>query len=225
MKETIMICENEVQVKEWDGKRVAACDDIDPIHELLNSKNRANTINAMYVFSINELEDLKNIEKNTPHLFGYFYVLEYGCDLKIGCTRRPYSRIREFITNIRYDNITLGRFAISTPHINYRKNERMLHLVFSDTRRVGTELFHIDFDSCLCIIDHTEITYDCTAPDERITEEVGKGISHYFHDPYEETWKEFFDVLNELLYQINRFSDEYKKIEEIVNSINKWKSE
>lgn len=211
MKETIMICENEVQVKEWDEKRVVACDEIDQIHQLLNSKNRENTINAMYVFSVNELVDLKDIEKNTPHLFGYFYVLEYGCDLKIGCTRRPYSRIREFLAHIQYDNITLGRFAISTPHINYRKNEKMLHLVFSDTRRAGTELFHIDFDSCLHIIDHTEITYDCTVPDERVTEESGKGIIHYFHGPYEEARKELFDALNQLLHQINQFSDVIKK--------------
>lgn len=33
MKETIMICENEMQVKEWDGKRVVTFADIDRVHE------------------------------------------------------------------------------------------------------------------------------------------------------------------------------------------------
>ena len=46
----------------------------------------------------------------------------------------------------KYNNVEIGRVALSIPHTNYRQNERILHNMFSQSRIGNTELFDIPFN-------------------------------------------------------------------------------
>ena len=102
--------------------------------------------NSFRAFSIDEIEDLKRIEKNTPHLFGYVYFLEYGNLLKIGYTKTPYKRIMTLKKQGEgYSDKTIGRVALTPMCTNYVKVEKNIHELFKDVRRDKTELFDISF--------------------------------------------------------------------------------
>ena len=102
--------------------------------------------NLFRAFSIDEIEDLKRIEKNTPYLFGYVYFLEYGNLLKIGYTKNPYTRIMTLKKQGEgYSDKAIGRVALTPMCTNYVKVEKTIHELFKDVRRDKTELFDISF--------------------------------------------------------------------------------
>jgi len=79
---------------------------------------------------------------------GYVYAIEYGNDLKIGCTRNPKERLMHLSNHaMRYSDKKLGRFILTPPHDNYRENERLLHSIFSDFRINDCELFNLQIES------------------------------------------------------------------------------
>lgn len=105
-------------------------------------------INGMRVFGSKDLGGIRKIEEEEKRPFvGYFYVLEYSDSVvKIGSTRHPIQRLDNLAkTAENYGNWNLGRFALSQPHTNYRRNETMLHKYFSEYRRSGSELFDFSF--------------------------------------------------------------------------------
>lgn len=74
MEETVMICNNEVQVKEWDGKRVVTFDDIDRVHG--RPEGTAKTRFYRHKERLNEGEDYfivkpADIEKYTTYTLDF----------------------------------------------------------------------------------------------------------------------------------------------------------
>ena len=102
--------------------------------------------NHFRIFGIDEIEELKKIEKTTPDLFGYVYFLEYGNFIKIGCTKNPYKRISTLkAQGEKYGDKKIGRVAITPMCTNYTKIEKIIHELFKDKRKDQTELFDMDF--------------------------------------------------------------------------------
>ena len=67
-----------------------------------------------------------------------------------------------------YGNSKIGRAALSVPHTNYVENEKMLHKVFKQNRKTGSELFDMDFeDVLLCLPDGLEYRDDSQVIDKR----------------------------------------------------------
>ena len=107
-------------------------------------------MNELKIFEKEELTKLKEVCKQTPEYFGYFYLLEFGNRIKIGCSKNPYQRYMTLKKEAEdYGNTKLGRIAISRPHTNYSQNETLLHKVFFEKRVNGTELFDLDLDDVI----------------------------------------------------------------------------
>lgn len=101
----------------------------------------------LQIFSNSEFSKLRKIEKeNTSNYTGFFYILEYGDLVKIGCTRKPYQRVMALKRNAEnYGDLKLGKIALSIPHTNFADNEKKLHKKFSTYRKSGSELFDLGF--------------------------------------------------------------------------------
>ena len=102
--------------------------------------------NSFRIFELDEIEELKTIEKTTPDLFGYVYFLEYGNFIKIGCTKKPCNRISTLkAQGEKYGDKKIGRVAITPMCTNFAKIEKIIHELFKDKRKDQTELFDMDF--------------------------------------------------------------------------------
>lgn len=92
---------------------------------------------------------------------GIVYLLEWGnLGVKIGQSRRPAQRIKEWEHYARYGGFKFGRIAITPIHTNYITNEGILHVYFDKYRVSGTELFAIPFDDVLAklpVLNYEEI--------------------------------------------------------------------
>lgn len=89
---------------------------------------------------------------------GYLYIIELGKTVKIGITSNPLQRISD-LKNLanNYMLVEMERIAFSYPHKNYRKNEDLLHSVFSK-ERIGTgELFSVRFERVLTEAESLDI--------------------------------------------------------------------
>lgn len=103
----------------------------------------------------------EDIPKKTPAYSGCVYVIEYGDFVKIGCTHTPRQRLRGLECNARlYGETKTGRVWLSVPHVNYTKNETLIHRALKERRVSTSELFDIPFDDWLELIPK-EVTYDC----------------------------------------------------------------
>ena len=81
---------------------------------------------------------------------GFVYAVEYGEDVKIGCTSELKSRISALKSQAeKYADKKLGKFVYSPEHTNYRENEKILHLHFQSNRCGKSELFKITLDEFL----------------------------------------------------------------------------
>lgn len=105
-------------------------------------------MSGLKIFEKDEYGKVREIEKSKSSDFiGFFYVLEWGGNIKIGCTRNPYQRIMAFKRQAeKYGDTTIGRYVLSNPHTNYQENEKLLHKAFASARIVGTELFSLSLD-------------------------------------------------------------------------------
>ena len=116
------------------------------------------------IFNSYECEKIKAIEKNIKNSYvGFIYILEYGKNIKIGYSQHPHTRIKSLKNQAEYGDCKLGNVAISKPHTNYTKNEKLLHEYFKQHRISGTELFSItlkqallDFPNDLKFLDESE---------------------------------------------------------------------
>lgn len=79
---------------------------------------------------------------------GYCYAIEFGNNIKIGCTNNLRVRISTLKGNMEnYSEVSVGRFAYTEAHANHRENERKLHSFFSGCRiNKKAELFAISLD-------------------------------------------------------------------------------
>jgi len=91
---------------------------------------------------------ISSVEKdNSGSHFGFVYAVEYGSMLKIGCTQKPHSRLMLLRSKAeKYGAIPLGRVCLIGPLYKHYSAERIIHNIFSDSRKAGTELFDIPFD-------------------------------------------------------------------------------
>lgn len=124
----------------------------------------------LQVFTKDEFGSIRTIEKlNKDKYTGFFYVLEWDNKVKIGSTKNPYQRIMALKRSAEnYGNSKIGRAALSVPHTNYVENEKMLHKVFKQNRKTGSELFDMDFeDVLLCLPDGLEYRDDSQVIDKR----------------------------------------------------------
>ena len=106
------------------------------------------------------LNDIKQIDQNIQEFLGTFYLLEYGEYLKIGCSKKPYQRLKQLERQAKYADYSIGKFAVSIPHTNYRSNEKCLHKLFSSYRNEDTELFKVKIEDALGIVNQSDILYE-----------------------------------------------------------------
>lgn len=107
-------------------------------------------MNELKIFEKNEIEQLKNVCKQTSDYTGYFYICEIGDKVKIGATQNPYRRYKELSKYAEYfGRVTMGRIAVSVPHDNYYQNEALLHKLFAEARHEGTEMFNMSLEEVI----------------------------------------------------------------------------
>jgi phage antirepressor YoqD-like protein len=88
---------------------------------------------------------IASAEKDSP--LGFVYAVEYGCMIKIGCTKNPRNRLMHLRSVAeKYGGISLGRVCLIGPIYKFYKAECIIHKAFSESRKAGTELFDIPFD-------------------------------------------------------------------------------
>lgn len=108
-------------------------------------------MNELQIFNNEEFGEVRVLEKeNKGKHTGFFYILEWNNMVKIGSTKNPHQRVLALKrTAENYGSDKLGRIALSIPHTNYRDNERILHKLFSSSRKPDTELFNIEFEEII----------------------------------------------------------------------------
>ena len=117
-------------------------------------------MNKMTIFNDANSKELKDFEKNISTYMGIFYVMEYGDYVKIGYSHMPYERLTALKRQaVKYSDLRTGKIALSIPHTNYRENEKQLHAMFNRYRKQDTELFKIDFEDCIKLIESSSIKY------------------------------------------------------------------
>lgn len=117
-------------------------------NDCAEASKEGNSPNIRY-FSMVNMEEVAEIERSKSSPFnGFVYAMEYGEKVKIGCSKRPYSRISELSSWAkRYGEIDIGKICLSCEHKNYKEVEAFFHGVFSEKRVLRTELFDIDLHS------------------------------------------------------------------------------
>lgn len=94
--------------------------------------------------------EIKQIEKNKYYEYaGFVYAIEYGDLIKIGCTRKPYQRLRALVKTAEYGCFAIGRVVLTIEHTNYYNNEKIVHNFFSKYRVSQTELFDIKLEDLI----------------------------------------------------------------------------
>lgn len=89
---------------------------------------------------------------------GFVYILECADSVKIGCSKNPVKRIQYWTHILKsYGGNKIGRFSVSIAHTNYYENEKILHKIFDSVQIRDTELFGLDFDEAMDIINNSII--------------------------------------------------------------------
>ena len=111
-------------------------------------------MNELQIFNSEEFRDIRTVQEKAREFEGFVYALECSSLIKIGCTQKPYDRIKTLKKILGdYGGMNIGRILLSIPHTNFRQNEKVLHNTFSRKRVDGTELFSISFyDAVFCML-------------------------------------------------------------------------
>lgn len=98
-------------------------------------------------------EDVLSLERSLKGTYlGIVYFLEYGKLIKIGCTSRPYQRMRNLVSSaVNYAGLKISRVAIGHTGTNYKQIEKAFHKKLHNHRKVGTELFDISLEDAISI--------------------------------------------------------------------------
>ena len=92
-------------------------------------------------------------EKRTSISQGVVYAIQFGHFVKIGCSSNPAERFLSLRN--QYQNqlrATVKRMAITPPCSNYKTLECLTHIKYDVGRIVGTELFMVDFDNVVRLL-------------------------------------------------------------------------
>lgn len=104
-------------------------------------------MSELQIFNNAEFGRVKELERSNGNVYiGFYYFLEWGDLVKIGCSKKPYKRLmalKRMAEN--YGGLCIGRIGISQGHTNFAENEKILHKHFADYRHNDTELFSISF--------------------------------------------------------------------------------
>lgn len=102
---------------------------------------------VVQVFDNTQYNEIKQIEDSRSNEYmGFIYVMEWGDNIKIGCTKSPYQRLKALKRQAeKYGNTSIDRVAITIEHTNYKENERIIHKQFEKHQIGNTELFKAPF--------------------------------------------------------------------------------
>ena len=99
---------------------------------------------------------------------GAFYIIDFGKVIKIGCSENPIKRVKTISSHLfRYAGLKAKRHYISEFHLNYRQNENKLHKIFSKQRVGNSELFEVEFDKAIEMIDVLDFDRDLKKQEEK----------------------------------------------------------
>lgn len=136
-------------------------------------------MNELKIFEKNDYGPINQIEKSLKDTYlGVFYAIEYGDRIKIGQSKKPYTRIMALKRNAeKYGGIILGRVCLSQAHTNHKENEAKLHNFFSKQRKQETELFDINLDDFIRALSEIDIEYrDETAQIKSRAQDIFTGL-------------------------------------------------
>lgn len=109
----------------------------------------------------NDISEIK--EKTASDQHGVVYAVEYGEHIKIGYTKDLIKRVKSFLRNTKYGDLSIKRIVYTAFHSNFTENERLLHDLFREFRIKGTELFAITLNDFL--LKAPELHFDETVFD------------------------------------------------------------
>lgn len=132
-------------------------------------------MNEIQIFKKPDYKKLKAFEDNIKNPYmGIVYACEYGENVKIGSSGEPYSRLTTLIRNAeKYGGLSIGAFAITPLHTNFRDNEKLLHSFFANSRVEGTDLFSISLQQAIDKAKKLELRDDSVALGKRETVVTG----------------------------------------------------
>jgi len=96
---------------------------------------------------MNKISIFRNSElprKEANVFLGRVYAMEYGDLLKIGTSKKLKNRVRALKKQGEYSGIVIGEILFTSPHTNYKENEKQLQITFSENRIGNTELFDLN---------------------------------------------------------------------------------
>lgn len=98
-----------------------------------------------------DAEVFKKLEKNKSSAYmGFLYIIEWGENIKIGCSKSPRTRYAALKRQAeKYGKERLRRIAISDEHTNYFDSEKIAHEIVSEHRLDSTELFSLSLESAI----------------------------------------------------------------------------
>ena len=98
----------------------------------------------------------KNMYLISDH-FGVVYAVEYGDKVKVGCSSNVVLRMQQLRRQAEsYGNVKMGRFFCTMPGTNYKSMEKQAHQMMADKRITGTELFDVDIDEAISVLNELE---------------------------------------------------------------------
>lgn len=127
----------------------------------VHKNNDESVVQTFDLCNPDDLKRLKDIEDSVVNPYvGYFYLLEYGDDLKIGSTKYPYRRMVTLKSQTEnYSDKSVHKVYFSQAHTNYEENEKYLHQVFSAVRIDRSERFRMSLSACLNQLASLPIKY------------------------------------------------------------------
>lgn len=147
-------------------------------------------MNEFVVFKENEFYSLEEMEKKFEGTYiGFVYMIDFGECTKIGCTKKPHTRLKQHIACLRsYGDWSATKILVTVPHTNYTENEQIVHKFFSEYRKGETELFGVQFDEAVQQFssiglkyrdDTAELTKKANAAFEGFKEFLSEGLATY----------------------------------------------
>ena len=96
-------------------------------------------MNKLYIFKESALP-----QNESNRFLGRVYAMEYGDFIKIGSSKKLKSRIRTLKKQCEYASIESGEVIFTSPHTNYKENERLIHMACFEYRIGNTELYDLN---------------------------------------------------------------------------------
>lgn len=116
----------------------------------LTNKQRNGGLIDVSIICDNFTNGLCMAEKAAKDYDGFVYIVDVGDSIKIGCTSSPCKRFKQLSTMFNnYAGKSIRRIAVTVPHLNYRSNEKLMHMVFDCMKIANGELFNVPFEDAV----------------------------------------------------------------------------